>query len=357
MSVSRFALGLAVGLFFSTSLASAILIETRRGPVGGFVRNDDGTKLKISVPTPDGEEKVLEYLHAEIKILHQLDVKRLERLSPDNPKGYRDYAEELAGQKADPEARYVAMRLYLIAAKLAPQELGPSSLLRMSALASTAAEARKYRAMAFLLDPKADADILKADAVKPAQPAQFPARAWDDFTKALRSYRMGQIKLASETAKHEGVDKIFQAAPGEIDLKTFLHWCSDAVCPNCREDGTVVCPTCKGRGVVANPFNQLQRCSTCNGKKRAPCPDCGGAHVRDPLPDDVLRVVLRCELWAMDPQGAADKGGRKETTEPKSWSAVAQSRRLSPVLPLSLETITRFDPRKCRYRNRAWVEE
>lgn len=357
MSVCRLCVGLVVGLLYATLPASAILIEARNGKVGGFVLNDDGTILKISIPTPDGQEKVGEYLHADIKILHRLDGKRLEGLSPDNPRAYRDYADELARQKADPEARYTAMRLYLIAAQLAPDEFGSSSLLRMSALANAPAEARKYRAMAFLLDPKADAEILQTEAVKPTRPAKFPARVLGDFTKSLQYYRTGQIKLASETAKHEDVDKIFSMAPGEIDLKTFLQWCSDAKCQTCKADGTVICPTCQGKGVVFNVFQRAERCSTCKGKKRGPCPDCGGTHIRDPLPDDVVRVVLRCELWAMDQQRAGDNVGRKEATESTSWSTVLQSRRLSPVLPLSLETIASFDPHKCRYRNRKWVEE
>ena len=357
MSVYRFGLGLAAGLFFSTLPASAILIDTGTGKVGGFVLNDDGTKLKISIPTRDGEDKVGEYLYADIKILHRLDVKRLEGLSKDNPKAYRDYAEELALQKDDPEARYVAMRLYLIAAYLAPKEFGSSSLLRMSALASKPAEARKLRAMAYLLDPKAGDAIVEEDSGKPAQPAPLPAGALEDFTKALQFYRSGQIKLASETAKHDGVDTIFSMVPGKIDLKTFLQWCTDANCTTCRADGTVVCPNCQGKGVVVNMFRQYERCPTCKGKKRVRCPDCGGTHVRDPLPSTALRAVLRCELWAIGRQGGWDNRGNKDAADTKSWSAVVQSRRLSPVLPLSLETIASFDPSKCRYRNRKWVAE
>jgi hypothetical protein len=354
MSGHRFCLGL-VSLFCSTSLASAILIETGTGRVGGFVLSDDGTKLKISIPTPDGQEKVGEYLHAKIKILHQLNVKRLEGLSSKNPRAYRDYAEELARQEADPEARYMAMRLYLIAAHLAPEQFGSRSLLSMSALASTPAEARKYRALAYLLDPKVRPDLLRVEGDRPAEPAPFDARALGDFTRALRHFRAGQMKPASVTAQHEGVARIFSMAPGHTDLKTFLQWCSDANCPTCRVDGTVVCPTCKGRGQVVNVFKRVELCATCKGRKRVLCPDCGGTHVREPQPD-VRRVVLQCELWALEQQGG-ENAGRKGARDTKSWSAVVQSRRLSPVLPLRLETITRFDPRKCLYRNRRWVAE
>jgi hypothetical protein len=352
----RFGFALAVVLVCSTSLAKAILIETKTGKVGGFVAEDDGAVLKIRIPTTDGEE-LRSFPHTDIKVIHQLNVKRLEGLSKDNPKAYCDYAEELARHEADPEARYMAMRLYLIAAKLEPTKFGSSSLLRMSALAGTPAEARRYRAMAFLLDPKADAGLLKAEAVKPAQPAKFQAAAMTDFVKALQQYRMGQIKAASDTAKHKGVDQIFRMAPGKIDLKTFLQWCTDATCQSCRADGTVICSNCKGTGVVRNGFKSV-RCPTCNGKKALLCPDCGGTHVREPLPDKALRAVLQCELWAMEQQGAGDTAGLKDATDTKSWSAVLQSRQLRPALPLSLETmITGFDPSKCLYRNRKWVED
>jgi hypothetical protein len=59
----------------------------------------------------------------------------------------------------------------------------------------------------------------------------------------------------------------------------------------------------------------------------------------------------------MEQQGLGGDVARKEATEPKGWSTVLQSRRLGPILPLSLDTVTDFDPRKCRYRNGKWVEE
>jgi hypothetical protein len=357
MSGRRFFLGLAFGLFCSTSLAFGILIETKAGKVGGFLVSDDGTNLRIGIPTPDGQEKISDYPRADVKVLHQLDVKRLEGLSRANPKAYRDYADELARVEGDPEARYVALRLYLIAAYLAPEELGCSSLLRMSALASSQAEARKFRALAYLLDPRASPDILKVEAVKTVQPARFPQRPLEDFVKALQHYRAGRIKLAGDLARHEGVDAIFNATPDKVEQKTFLGWCNDASCPTCKIDGLANCPACMGKGTVRNPqFGTFMTCQMCKGKKRVTCPDCGGTHVRTPLPEEPLRAVLRCELWAVE-QLAGEDPGPKGGADTKSWSAILQSRQLNPVLPLSLETITTFDPRKCCYRNRKWVEE
>ncbi len=353
MRACRFILGLAVGLGCLVSSASAILIDTGSSKVGGFLVSEDGMKLTIRVTTPDGQEKVTEYASARVKVLHRLDVKRLEELSRDNPGAYRDYADELARQEADPEARYVARRLYLIAAKLDPQQFGSSSLLKMSEQDSVPAEARKYRALAYLLDPKVDDGLLKVEVVKPAQPAKAPAGALRDFMKALQSYRAGQIKTATDIAKRESVEKIFSRAPGMNDRRTFLRWCTDANCATCKAEGKVACAACKGTGTITM-FGRRERCPTCGGQRTVVCPDCDGTHVRLPLPDDVLHTVLRAELWAMDQLAGADAGG-KEAAEAKGWSSVLQRHQLNPVLPLSLDTITEFDPRKCHYRNGVWV--
>ena len=40
----------------------------------------------------------------------------------------------------------------------------------------------------------------------------------------------------------------------------------------------------------------------------------------------------------------------------KRWSPVAQKAAVGPVGALTLETLTELDPRKCRYRDGAWVE-
>lgn len=355
MPVWRFMLGLAIGFFCLASSAAAIVIMENRGAaIGGFLVNDDGREMTIRVRGPDGQEKVSKYAHARFTVLHRLDVKRLEGLSRDNPQAYRDYAEELARQPADPEARYMALRLYLIAAKLDPQKYGPSSLLGMSALADTPADVRKYRALAFILDPKADARLLQAEAGNPAPRTPAQVAALRDFVKALQSYRAGQIKVASDTVKRDGVDKVFSAAPGQIDQKTFLQWCTDANCTACKMTGRMLCTACKGSGATLGMFGQREACKACKGQKIVPCSACEGSRVNQPYSDDVMRLVLRAELWAMD-QLAGDDAGKKEASEAKNWSSVLQSRQLKPVLPLSLETISELDPNKCHYRNGVWV--
>ncbi len=358
MRSGGFVLGLTVFVLLAPTPARAILIETGKGVrVGGYFVRDDGKKLAIRVRTPDGKEKVNEYDRAKIKVIHQVDRARLQKLTQDDPKGYRDYAEELAGHKADPEARDVAMRLFLIAAYLDPQQFGHGALVSMSALAATPTEARKCRAMAFLLDPQGDAKLLNVDGVKAAARPKAETGALQDFLKALHYYRTGQVKLARDVATRDGMDKLFGMAPGMMDQKAFVQACTDAACPSCSKSklkGKLVCTTCGGRGIVAGAFGQAERCATCGGQKWIVCGGCDGAGVNQEFPDHSMRMLLRAELWAVDQLAGGDGGpgpGRGET----KWSAILQARQVNPVSPLSLETITEFDPRKCLYRNGAWV--
>ena len=92
---------------------------------------------------------------------------------------------------------------------------------------------------------------------------------------------------------------------------------------------------------------------------KVPCTDCGGAggnqaFVNQGLPDDVLRMILRAELWASDQLSGGNAAGKKGPGE-TSWASLLEAHQVSPVAPLSLETITEFDPRNCLYRNGAWV--
>src|SRR5262245_2832497 len=135
-------LGLALGLSCLPAAAWSIEIDTgAKGRVAGFLVREDAKTLEIRVFTPAGKDGgIVRNEKAKVKVLHRLNTERLEKLSKENPKAYRDYAEELAEKKTDPEAQHTAMRLFLIAAALDPQNLGASSLLRMSDLATSPAE-------------------------------------------------------------------------------------------------------------------------------------------------------------------------------------------------------------------------
>jgi hypothetical protein len=333
--------------------ASAILIETAaKKRVAGFVESDDAKQISVRVKSANGKEKVEVFERSQIKILHQIDSARLEKLSKDKPGAYRDYAHELAEKTDDPEAVELALRLYLIAAYLEPQKMGRSCLLNMSALTTRPDEVRRYRAMAFLLDAKSNPALLKVETVPPAlskggEAAKAPMKGLTDFQKALKLYRTGQAKSAKNYASDKAVAPYFAKA-GLKDQKSFAKACNDLACAKCKS-GNLTCTACTGKGKIVDMFGMgFQACTTCNGKGTQKCTTCDGFGV-NPFPEDYLTKVLQAEIWALEqmaPPGA-------ETQQSTGWSHALNSAP-APIPQLSLETITPFDPRACVYRKGSW---
>ena len=287
-----------------TSPAWAILIKGNAPgavPFGGYFVSQDDKTVKIK-SLLDGKEQPKEYELSKFEILYKIDTARLKKLDNHDAKAYYDYAEELADKKLadDPEAKDIARHLFLIAAYLDKRQFGQSALLSMSSLAHTPpAEAQRFRAMAFVLDPKGDA--------KPAPMPKAPTSALQDFENALRSYRTGQSASAKLLANKKDMDMVFGKAAGGIDKATFLQWCTDA------------------EGLPGNP------------------------------PEDRMRRILRAELWVIDQLPHGDAGDKTNAGETK-WSSILQARQIKPVSPLGLETIADdIDPHKCVYRDGKWV--
>lgn len=340
---------IAAALLFALA-APAVAIEFENGinVVRGFVVKDDGKKLSVRI---EGKAAPDDYDKAKIKIIFQPDYARLEKLSPENPKAYRDYADELARRQSDPESQYFALRLYLIAAHLDPEKLGRSSLLGMSAIAKSPGKARKYRAMAYLLDPKTDAALLKKDGPPPfgkGKDAKDADNALRSFQQALRLFRTGHLKDARQFATQPGVDKFFDAAPGMLEPKAFLQVCDQAECSTCKTTKHVRCPDCEGKKTAFNFGNE--KCFTCAGSGQILCRSCDGTGASPSVIENHLPIILRTELWAAE----LFTGEPSDLPVPGGWGATYQSRQMNPVPVLSLETITEFDPRQCLFRDYAW---
>jgi hypothetical protein len=349
-------LGLAMGWLGLPSAAWAILIEIKTPPtnkqVGGYLVSEDDNTLEIR---EDGKEQPKRYDKTKIKIIHRIETDRLKKLAQNEPKAYYDYAVQLADKElaADPEARYMARRLFLIAAYLDPQQFGHSALLSMIPLASTPAEAQQCRAMAFLLDPKGDASVLIKDAEKPAPMPK--ANELKDFQMALQYYRTGQIGPATKIAKQAGMDKVFSRVPGMMDQKTFVQRCDDATCTTCNKKGWMRCNVCNGNKIVANEFGRVVACTTCSGKGMLTCTTCGGTGANQTILDNEMQSVLRAELWVTEQLSGGAAAEKKDAGATK-WSSILQARQVSRVVPLSLKTIIpNIDPRKCLYRDGKWV--
>jgi hypothetical protein len=290
--------------------ASAILIDTGGKRVGGFLVSEDkkAKRLTVRIVLPDGEEKIQVFDLAKITVRHKVDLDRLEKLSKENPSAYVKYAEELADKKTDPEAIEVAVRLFLIAAYLEPAKLGRDCVLRMSDLAADETHARKFLAMAYMLDAKHDPALLKFDGRKLAPSALPDAKAaraaLSFFRKALQQFREGKFKEAQANANVAGVAVCFKNAPGRIDQKSFVQACKDAALD---------------KSVAENH----------------------------------LDFVLRAEIWALE-RTLAD-GPSPPRKIGGGWFGALNNRDLRPLPTWNLETITEHDPRNCVFRKGNWT--
>jgi hypothetical protein len=340
--------------------ARAILIET--GPnqrVAGYLVSGekDAKRITVRVQTPDGKSKEQDFDITKVKIIHKVDQERLGKLTKDNPRGYFDYAQQLAKIADDPEATDLALRLYLIAAYLEPAKRGPDCLQHMSALAARPADADRFRAMAFLLDAKSNQALLQADAGRTAPKAARNELQY--FCKALRHYRNGEIKDAIKAARQPGVDRYFTIAPGLMDRERFVKVCNDANCTQCGKSGVQPCAACNGTGRMtpAGPQIQpgvIQVCTKCNGKGVQKCPSCNGSLLNKGYSDDYLEDVLRAEVWALD-QLLPSQPDTSKSVRGGSWYSALNRGDRAPAPSLSLETITEYDPRECIFRNGKWV--
>lgn len=274
-------------------------------PLHVLTIREDAVSIVVGLPNADGTftERVYEKRQIE-DFIRTVDAERLAGLSPENPSAYRDYAEELAEKKADPDARAAALRLYVIAAHLDPDKLGRSSLLGMTALARSPLEERRMRAMSYLLDPAHDASLLKEPgATAAASVGADNAAGSQSLLSLIRLLRKGQGLVARRTAERKESEA------------TFLQ---------------------HGRGLTQQDFLALCR-------------------QPQPLPPEDLARLIRLELALTGSEPGDETAGESGEKQLPSWASAIASDDTQPVTPLSLETLTEFDPRLSVYRDGKWV--
>jgi hypothetical protein len=124
-----------------------------------------------------------------------IDVPRLESLDPSRLHQYRDYAEELAGQKIDPEARDLAIRLYLIAAAGAhgrnEPDLVESALNGLPELARNELEHEEFARLQLLhaRTPRKESTATGQSVIKQEPATSTDDRARQQLLQAIRLIR------------------------------------------------------------------------------------------------------------------------------------------------------------------------
>jgi hypothetical protein len=289
--------------------ARAVIIFPKGGgaEIRGILVRESREAVVVRIPRPDGtyDQQVIGRDQIE-DMIRTVSAERLAELRKDNPPGYRDYAEELAEKRKDPDARETALRLYHIAAYLDPAGLGRSCLLGMVALARTPAEERKFRAMVYLLDPEHDTRVLKKDVKRPVErPSGLTPGDAQELVESLQLMRRDLWRNALIAARRENVKTAFDYIKHILSYDEFIEM----------------------------------------GERR-----------RTLTPGELRRVLL-AEASLIRVIGSTEElPDAKPAVGHVSWSRIMTTSPPTPVPSLSLETLTQYDPAKCEYRDNKWVK-
>ncbi|MGE0755423.1 MAG: hypothetical protein AB7F89_07935 [Pirellulaceae bacterium] len=281
---------------------AVIVIEKGTGTrIRGHLVSDEPARLVIRERLPDGSLQERTIPRASVDdVIQAVSAERLQALDKRNPQAYRDYAEELAEKREDPDAEATAIRLFLIAAYLEPTKLGRSSLLGMVALARSPAEERKFRALAFLLDGAHDRSVLRE-----------PAGGSLDIMALSRDERV--LLAAMLRALREGRADDARAMAGRPAMGPVLSRIS--------------------RILAHDDFATLR-----NGDRVSPA---------------LLRRIVTLELMMAGEPAASDQTGSE--VRRSGWSDLTTSALATELPQLTLATVTEFNPADCHFRDGRWV--
>jgi hypothetical protein len=341
-------------LCISAQPAAAVILylKDQAPPIRGYFVREDEHVVVLRELLPNGTTAERSVPRSQIEdLIQSVSEERLAELRPESPDGYREYAEELSEKRKDPDARRTGIRLYQMAAVLEPQRLGRSCLLGMVPLAQDAAEQRRFRAMAYLLDPDHDPALLQATEPAATRSTELDEKQAEFLLKALRALRQGKRKEALSQARRSKLKDRLPLLTDTLTYEEFEKAC-DPTCPHCTR-GRQPCPACGGSRSVPGSGPSRVACSTCGASGEVVCAVCRGNHKTNPLSPSLLKRILALELeWlpGADPASAATPPTRPP------WSRTVQLEQTAPARELTLETLTEFNPRQNRYQEGRWTE-
>ncbi|HUE69638.1 MAG TPA: hypothetical protein VMP01_02020 [Pirellulaceae bacterium] len=295
-------------LFASSAHAVVVYKKGTTQPIAGYLVREDDREVVLRQSRADGRSEDVAIAKEEIEeLLHTVDPERLAALDPARPQDYREYADELAEKKLDPEARDAALRLYVIAAYVGQASRLPGAdpahapLLGLIALARSPEEEARFRAAAYLSDPRHDSALLKVPSAIASSAAPSNPAAQRKLLDAVQQIRRGKGDVAARLIVQPDIAAELAAARAIVTKEEFLRLCRT------RE-----------------------------------------------LDDGELKTLLTLELaleTALFPPPTA--ASAKDAA--RSWSQLLAQPQPS-VRPLSLAHLTEFNPRQCVYREGKWVE-
>ncbi len=296
------ALAILFGSFFGVGLSDSqgavIYLKGSTQPMTGYIVSQDDRRVTLRRTLPSGVEREDLFLREQIElVVETVSAERLQKLTPDNPNAYRDYAEELAVKWIDPEARDAAVRLYLIAAYIDNGTIQKSALRGLVANARSTLEERKFRTLAYR-STGYDATFLRQVITKRSPNASTDPKAKTTLLNSVKAARRGDFLLASELLDSTEVQKELANYEDVMTLETLVGICLNEL-------------------ITKEELNQL------------------------------LKIELLLSSSTRSP-------GRTTKHREENWSQLVSENELSPIFEISFLTVTEFDPRKCVFRDGNW---
>jgi hypothetical protein len=174
----------------------------------------------------------------------------------------------------------------------------------MIPLARSDVEQRRFRTMAYLLDPAHDPRLLTHSPQARRPQSSLDRKTAEALIRALRLARQGERRNALTQARRFRLADRLPELTDTITIREFEEACQ--------------------------PAKQISR--------------------------SLARRIMELEL-AWLPSGASEAPQADSTTLPlpSGWSRAVAGQGVDPVRPLSLDKLTDLDPRACRYRDGEWT--
>lgn len=224
---------------------------------------------------------------------------QLSEVDPKQPESYYEIAEILDPQKRDPEARDLAIRLYLLAAEYGSPSLRNTSLRKLIPLARDPREQKKFNALAhrYLTDGTFEMPTNSQTIEEPTKPSEEVTQRLRQLRNALEALRTDNRSEAADIINQNWVEQT---------MGPFLNICT---------------------------YRELRQWS-----------------VASELKTEWLARTLELELEieaALEPR-------RQNENRAIDWSRLA-NQKIEPLSPISLRNATDFDLSKNKFREGVWT--
>ncbi len=303
---SYFILAVAVGGFFLTGIlqshADVIYLQDGSTWFGRVISLDASsvTFQRRNLKTNDYREQTIARDRIAALVIN-IRPKQLERLEPGQPDAYLEIAEELAPQSKDPEARDLAIRLYLLAAVNGNPQQRDLCVRAIIPLARTVAEEKRFRALAniYLDDPKSWlTPTTPRSQTRPTISADTLQRR-KQLKAALVALRTGKRAKAADVINQSWVEQTLQPFDNICTWRELRQW---SIAPELATNG--------------------------------------------------LARTIELEI-AID-TSLATNPAQNDTT--RDWSTLAEQP-VSPLRPISFRNATNFDLSKDIFRDGQWTSQ